>query len=184
MQEPLNGINVPALQDTLAAVSREPALGSVGFGVHTRWLGQTRSVATVSNYTLGGKLHPRYFEILADEPPELLGGNSAPNPQELLLAALNACLTVGLVANAAARGIRIDKLEIHASGELDLRGFLGLDESIKPGYEEVQYTVLIKSNAPAQELQDLHDHVMKTSPNFSNFASSMRVVPRLVVESV
>lgn len=184
MQEPLNGINVPALQDTLAAVRRDPAVGRVRFGVHTRWQGQTRSTATVSEYTLGGTAHPRNFEIAADEPPELLGSNTAPNPQELLLAALNACLTVGLVANAAARGIRIDKLEIRASGALDLRGFLGLDEHIKPGYEEVHYTVLIKTNAPAEEVLALHEHVMKTSPNFSNFASSMRVVPHLVVEAI
>lgn len=184
MQEPLNGINVPALQDTLAAVRRDPAVGLVRFGVHTRWQGQTRSVASVSEYTLGGTAHPRIFEIAADEPPELLGTNTAPNPQELLLAALNACLTVGLVANAAARGIRIDQLEIRASGALDLRGFLGLDDNIKPGYEEVQYAVHIKTNAPAEEVQALHEHVMKTSPNFSNFASSMRVVPHLVVEAM
>jgi uncharacterized OsmC-like protein len=183
MQESLNGIDVPALQDTLAAVRRDPAAGLVHFGVQTRWLGQTRSIATVSDYTLGGTRHPRQFEITADEPPELLGTNTAPNPQELLLAALNACLTVGLVANAAARGIRIEMLEIIASGALDLRGFLGLDESIKPGYEEVRYTVRIKTNAPVEQVLALHEHVMKTSPNFSNFASSMRVVPQLEVES-
>ncbi len=182
MQETLNGISVPTLQDTLAAVQADPAVGHVRFGVHTRWQGQTRSVATASEYTLGGRAYPRHFEIEADEPPELLGTNTAPNPQELLLAALNACLAVGLVANAAARGIRIDKLEIRASGALDLRGFLGLDNSVKPGYEEVRYTVLIQTPAPADQVQALHEHVMKTSPNFSNLAASMRVVPQLVVE--
>lgn len=39
-------------------------------------------------------------------------------------------------------------------------------------------------NVPAEEVLSLHEHVMKTSPNFSNFASSMRVVPDLVVEAV
>ena len=183
MQQALNGIDVPALQATLNAVRRDPAAGRVGFGVHTRWLGQTRSLSTVTHYTLGATQHARHFEIAADEPPELLGANSAPNPQELLLAALNACLTVGLVANAAARGIRIDSLDIHASGELDLRGFLGLGDRIKPGYEELQYAVHIKTNAPAEQVKALHEHVMATSPNFSNLASAMRVVPKLVVEA-
>ena len=175
---------MPALHEPLGAVRRAPELGRVRFGVHTRWLGQTRSLSTVNDCTLGGTLHPRHFEIAADEPPELLGGNTAPNPQQLLLAALDACLTVGVVANAAARGIRIDGLEIRATGELDLRGFLGLDDSVKPGYEEVQYTVLIKTNAPAHAVLALHEHVMKTSPNFSNFAAAMRVVPQVVVEQV
>lgn len=184
MQSPLNGIDVPALLATLDAVERDPSCGRVGFTVHTRWLGQTRSLSSVDHYALGQTVHARQFEIAADEPPELLGANTAPNPQELLLAALNACLTVGLVANAAARGIRIERLEIHAQGELDLRGFLGLDSSIKPGYEELHYTVHIKSNASADQIQSLHEHVMATSPNFSNLASAMRVVPRLELESL
>ena len=46
------------------------------------------------------------------------------------------------------------------------------------------YTVLIKTNAPTEEVLALHEHVMKTSPNFSNLASSMRVVPQLVVQAV
>lgn len=183
MQASLNGIDVPALLATLDAVRGAPETGMVRFGVNSRWAGQTRSVATASEYTLGGNVHKRHFEIVADEPAELLGTNTAPNPQELLLAALNACLMVGLVANAAARGIRIEKLEINATGELDLRGFLGLDESVKPGYETVNYTVVLKTDAPADAVQALHEHVMKTSPNFSNLASSMNVVPKLVVEA-
>lgn len=184
MTKTLNGIDVPALLETLDAVRADPAGGAVRFGVSSRWQGQTRSVATASEYTLGGTVHKRHFEISADEPNELLGQNTAPNPQELLLAALNACLTVGLVANAAARGIRIDELEIRSSGALDLRGFLGLDERIKPGYEEVRYTVRLKTNAPAAQVQALHDHVMKTSPNYSNFATPIRLVSNLVVEGV
>lgn len=184
MTHALNDIDVPALTRTVDAIRQDPALAQVGFAVTTRWQGQTRSMSTASAYTLGGTVHERHFEIAADEPPELLGSNTAPNPQELLLAALNACLTVGLVANAAAMGIRIDRLEVRAQGALDLRGFLGLDPKVKPGYEEVHYTVMLQTHAPAEQVQALHDHVMKTSPNFSNFASSIRVVPHLVVESV
>ena len=38
---------------------------------------------------------------------ELLGQNSAPNPQELLMTALNACITVGYVAGAAVKGVTL-----------------------------------------------------------------------------
>lgn len=183
MTNQLNGIDVDALHGFIAGVRQEPSRGMVQFNVHTRWQGQTRTVATATEYGLGGERHRRHFEIAADEPAQLLGLNSAPNPQEVLMAALNACMSVGYVANAAAMGIKIDSLEIKTEGELDLRGFLGLDPSVKAGYEEIRYTVFIKTNAPHEEVEKLHAHVMRTSPNFSNFATPISMVPTLVVQN-
>lgn len=182
MTQSLNGIDVPALQGFAETVKKDPARGIVKFNVHTRWQGQTRTSATATEYSLGGKSHRRHFEIAADEPGELLGLNSAPNPQEVLMAALNACMSVGYVANAAAMGIEVEKLEIRTEGQLDLRGFLGIDPSVKPGYEEVRYTVTIKTKSPKLKVEELHQLVMKTSPNFSNFATPVRMVPTLIVE--
>lgn len=183
MTRPLNGIDVPALLDTIESVRRDPAQGVVRFSVASRWDGQTRSVGQVSHYELGGKRHERSFAIAADEPQELLGSNRSANPQELLLAALNACLTVGLVANAAAMGIRIDALEVSSEGQLDLRGFLGINPAVGAGYDEVHYHVRLKSDAPADKIRVLHEHVMRTSPNFANFARGIRVVPHLHVNA-
>jgi hypothetical protein len=80
-------------------------------------------------------------------------------------------------------GIKLEKLEIETEGQLDLRGFLGLDSTVKPGYEEVHYTVLVKSSAPLDKLEELHQWIMKTSPNFSNFATSIRMIPNPVVDN-
>ena len=181
--ENLNGIDVSALKAFAEGVKAHPDQGTVAFKVATEWKGRTKTVATVSHYLLGGKKFARHFEIHADEPTKLLGGDTAPNPQELLLAALNACMSVGYAANAAAMGITLQALEIESEGELDLRGFLGLDPAVKPGYEEVRYTVRIKSSAPREQLEELHRRVMKTSPNFSNFATAIRMIPNLVVTS-
>ncbi|SAL77613.1 OsmC family protein [Caballeronia arvi] len=178
----MNGIDVDALGAFANDVKQRAETGTAGFKVTTKWANQTKTSATVSSYQLGGKTIERSFDIAADEPVELLGTNSAPNPQELLLAALNACMSVGYAANAAVMGIKLEKLEIESFGQLDLRGFLGLDASVKPGYKEVSYTVRIKSNAPREKLEELHAIVMKTSPNYSNFATAIRMVPRLVVE--
>lgn len=183
MSDNLNGIDVAGLHAFVGAVKEDPKKGIVLFNVKTNWEGQTRTVATASEYTLGGQKHQRHFEIAADEPGELLGKNSAPNPQEVLMAALNACMSVGYIANAAAMGIKVEKLEIQTEGQLDLRGFLGIDESVKPGYEEVRYTVTLRTSAPKEQVEELHRLVMKTSPNFSNFASAIRMVPTLVVEA-
>ena len=110
-----------------------PKKAKVGFDVTTRWNGQTRSETIVDGYTMGGERIARSHKIVADEPCELLGGDSAPNPQELLMAAFNACITVGYVAGASVKGITLDSLEIRTRGELDLRGFLGLSDAGRSG---------------------------------------------------
>src|SRR6516225_8476568 len=118
----MNGINTTALADFAAAVTADPKAGEARFAVSTHWQGGSRSRAHVSSYHLGGQEHPRQFVIDADEPPGLLGDDTAPNPQELLLAGLNACMTAGIVATTAARGIALTSLRIRTSGQLDLRG--------------------------------------------------------------
>jgi uncharacterized OsmC-like protein len=181
--ENMNGIDVPALKAFVDRVKTDPDQRTATFKVKTEWKGQTKTITSISDYTLGDKKYSRDFQIHADEPNELLGGNTAPNPQELLMTALNACLSVGYAASAAAMGIQLEKLEIETEGQLDLRGFLGLDSTVKPGYEEIHYTVVVKSSASLEKLEELHQLIMKTSPNFSNFATSIRMIPNLVVDN-
>lgn len=130
----VNGIDLKALDETVDAINNDAGCANVQFRVKTDWLGQTRSESTVEGYRIGGQEVPRTFKIVADEPHELLGTNSAPNPQELLMSAVNACMMVGYIAQAAVRGINLDSCTIETQGELDLRGFLGLDEKVPNGY--------------------------------------------------
>jgi uncharacterized OsmC-like protein len=137
----------------------------------------------VDSYKIGGKEIQRRFAINADEPLELLGENTSPNPQELLMAALNACITVGYVAGAAVNGITLSKLEIETTGQLDLRGFLGIDPNVKPGYESLQCVVRIAGNGTPEQFRQIHENVMKTSPNYFNISRPVRVDAKLQVES-
>ncbi|KAH8882100.1 OsmC family protein [Thozetella sp. PMI_491] len=133
------------------------------FKIATKWTGKVKTTSHVAGHSIFGGHHTRDFDILSDEPIELLGDNSAPNPEDLLIAGLNSCMIVGYAVGAAAMGIKLDKLEIVSEGDLDLRGFTGLDPSVNAGYEEIEYT---------------------TSPNFSNLATPVKMVPKLVVEPI
>ena len=124
----------------------------------------------------------RRFSIDIDEPNELGGSNRFANPQEHLLAALNACMTVGYVAQCAVRGITLESLEIETDGEIDLRGFLGIDPAVPPGYETLSYTVRIKGSGTKEEFAEIHEAVMATSPNFYNVSRPVTLKPSLVVE--
>jgi hypothetical protein len=63
------------------------------------------------------------------------------------------------------------------------RGFLELAPAIKPGYEAVLYTVRMRSSAPREKLEELHRWIMKTSPNHSNFATAIRMIPNLIIDN-
>ena len=171
----VNGIDLAAISETSEAIQEDPARAQATFEVTTRWAGQTRSESVVEAFMLGGERIERQHRILADEPCELLGTDSAPNPQELLMAAFNACIMVGYVANAALRGIRLDSVEIRTRGTLDLRGFLGLSEQVPPGYESIDYDVFIKGDASSADFLEIHQAVMKTSPNYFNMSRPIRM---------
>ncbi len=170
----VNGLDVAAI-NRAGSASEDQGSSRVGFRVKTDWQGQTRSETTIDSCTVRGKEVPRSFTIVADEPHEFLGTNAAPNPQELLMAAFNACITVGYVAGAATQGIKLDKLEIRTSGTLDLRGFLGLSDQVAPGYENIDYEVTIAGDGTPEQFAAIHQAVMKTSPNYYNLGRPIRL---------
>lgn len=178
----VNGINVDDLFALVEGVRRDASKGKTNWRVTTTWQGQARSRAHVQGFRIGGEQVPRPFSIDIDEPCELGGSNRFANPQEHLIAALNACMTVGYVAQCAVRGITLESLEIETDGEIDLRGFLGIDPAVPPGYEKLSYIVRIKGSGTKEEFTEIHEAVMATSPNFYNVSQPVALKPMLVVE--
>src|SRR5215472_5647226 len=70
-------------------------------------------------------------KFTVDEPEALGGGNVAANPAEYALAALGSCQAITYQVWAAQLGIKLDKVEIGIDGDIDLRGFLGIDDHIR-----------------------------------------------------
>ena len=97
------------------------------------------------------------------------------------MAAVNACMTVGYVAGASLHGITLESLEIATRGTLDLRGFLGLDDTVPPGYEAIEYDVRIKGNGTPEQFEEIHQTVMKTSPNYFNMSRPIKMNGTLTV---
>jgi uncharacterized OsmC-like protein len=178
----VNGINVNDVFALIEDVRRDSAKGKTNWRVTTVWQGQARSRSQVDGFEIGEKRVPRRFTVDIDEPCELGGSNRFANPQEHLMAALNACNMVGYVAQCALRGITLESLQIETSGEIDLRGFLGIDPAVPPGYEHIDYVVRIKGSGTAEEFAEIHAAVMATSPNFYNLSRPVGLKPTLVVE--
>ena len=173
--ERVNGLDLKALGEVVEGIEKDAKQAIVGFDVTTRWAGQTRSETVVEGFTMGGERIARTHKIVVDEPCQLLGQDSAANPQELLMAAFNACIMVGYVAGASLKAIKLESVEIRTRGELDLRGFLGISDAVPPGYEEIFYEVRIKGDGSPEQFEEIHQTVMKTSPNYFNINRPIRV---------
>lgn len=98
-------------------VARDPSRGVLCIDVASRWTGGLRSS---TRWKRGGTV------LTTGGPAALDGDADAPNPQELLFAAINASLILGLSAHAAARGIVLDDIAVSTRGSIDLRAFLGI----------------------------------------------------------
>ncbi len=108
---------------------------------------------------------------IVDEPPGLLGDDTAPNPSEASLAALGSCLAVGIHANAVARNITVYKLEIELEADINITAVWGTgDTSPKPvGFDAVRVKVDLQADAPQAELDALIAHAKVWSPVANTF---------------
>jgi uncharacterized OsmC-like protein len=99
------------------------------------------------------------FQVEADEPPILGGEGKAPNPVEYYLASLLSCQIVTWRFYAEKLGIAVDEITAHAEGDLDVRGFFGLDDSVRSGFQEVRVVVKVSGPEALERYRELQDVV-------------------------
>ncbi len=165
-KEKTNGVDVEKLFETVEQIKKTPDLAVFKFRLNNKWLDCGHNRSTVQNFYGAGEeqtARRKPFVLEADEPPVLLGTDKAANPTEHLLHALAACVTTSLVYHAAAKGIRIEEVESRVEGDIDLRGFLGLDENVPRGYKQIRMRLKVKADVPDEQLEEL----VKLGPTFS-----------------
>ena len=96
----------------------------------------------------------RSFLVRNDEPADLGGSDTGPNPVEAVLAALGSCQAIVYRAYANALGLKVDRVEVETRGHLDIRGFLG-DATVPAGFERVTFTTRVVSSEPAEKIEAL-----------------------------
>ncbi|MDQ4116345.1 MAG: OsmC family protein [Actinomycetota bacterium] len=97
--------------------------------------------------------------VLVDEPPALGGENAAPNPVELALVSLLSCQVVTYRFWAAKLGIPLDDVHVDVEGDLDVRGFFGLDDDVRPGFGDVRLVVDLRGPASDEDYRRLREAV-------------------------
>jgi uncharacterized OsmC-like protein len=177
----VNGVSVDDLSSTMDTLKEKPELAKFQFRAKNKWINGGHNRTNIKGFYGAGKedtTRTRPYVFDADEPSVLLGGDQGANPVEYVLTALSACLTTSLVYHAAERGIKIDEVESHLEGDLDIRGFLGLSDHVRKGYENIKVTFKVKANAPEEELEEL----CKYSPVFDIVSNPVPVDIRVEKE--
>lgn len=149
----VNGVDVTLVDGLVQAYRRDPATGPTPFSARVDWLAGYRTRAVAGDHA----------PLPGDEPTELGGSGTAPAPEELLLAAVGQCLTVGIVGAAAARGLRINALSVTAEGVVDLAAAYGVGDD-HPGFRSVTLSVHLDADADRDELARLIQSALARAP--------------------
>lgn len=150
-----NGVDTGALFGALDAVKATPAAAKFQFRARNEWVNGTNSRSTIFDFFGLGEeqTHTEPHTYDADHPKQLVGTDVGPSPVEFLLHALAACVTAGIGNIAAARGIELARVTSEVTGDIDLVGLLGIDTSVRNGYQNIEMTVEIEGDASADELE-------------------------------
>lgn len=125
----------------------------------------------------------RDFKIILDEPEDLGGTDTGMNPVEALLSALGSCQVIVAKAFAKARGIDLQDFWVELEGDLDTDGFLKGKADVRPGFKEIRFTMHIRSNSPAEKVEEFQRFIESRCPVGDTLTHGTRVLPsRIVIE--
>jgi uncharacterized OsmC-like protein len=153
-----NGVDTEKLFGTLDLIKAQPELASFQFRATNRWIDGAHNRSTIRDFYAAGDedtSRGEAFVIDAGEPAILLGTDTGANPAEYLLHALAACLTTSIVYVAAARKVELTSVESTLTGDMDVRGALGVDDEPRNGFERIGVSFHVTGNAPAEKLREV-----------------------------
>ena len=165
----LNDVDIAQVASLAEKIQQEPHVADSKWSAEVKWKGGFCSEATIRDFAPSA----------SDEPEQLGGTNTGPNPVEQVLGALGNCLAVGYAANATAAGIAIRDMTVRVDGDLDLHTFLGLKDG-NAGFSAIKVNVDIDSDATPEALQEFHEKVIGTSPVGHTLSRAVPLDIRLV----
>lgn len=164
----MNGVDKEALFGALDAVKAQPEAAKFQFRARNEWISGNHSRTTIHDFFGLGEeqTHREAHTFEADHPEQLVSTDKAPTPAEQLLHALAACITAGIGNIAAARGIELTRVESVVTGDIDIVGLLGIDTSVRNGYQGIKVDLTIEGDAGADELRGVVERSVARSAVF------------------
>lgn len=106
-----------------------------------------------------------------DEPTELGGTDTGPNPMEFVAAALNGCKGVMVPLIAKEMDFSFTGIEFETTGIIDIRGLMG-EEGVTPHFQKIRFTVTIQTTESDERLELLKKEVERRCPVYNLFVDA------------
>jgi uncharacterized OsmC-like protein len=180
-----NGVDTERMFATLDLVRAQPTLARFQFRATNRWIDGAHNRTTIKGfYAAGGEDTTRSeeFQIDAGEPAILLGADTGANPAEHLLHALAACLTTSIVYVAAARKVELTSVESSLTGDMDVRGALGVDDEPRNGFERIGVSFRVTGDAPEEKLREIVQRAQERSAVYDMVTNGVPVAVDVTTE--
>lgn len=175
--------DLAAIEATVAAVTAERELGHVRFTMNSTSTGDVTARTQTGALVQGGvkdETREGKFTLTSDEPLPLLGTDTAVSPSEYILQGLASCYMVTLASLAASKNIALDEIRLTLGFDIDLSGFLGIDDTVRKGAQQITVDVEIDSaGTPREELEGLVKALESASPIRDTVANPVPVTTRL-----
>lgn len=178
MSTELNGWNMEAMSEAIESVKQQPEAGQLTWRSRVMWDGGFGLDVRTQGIEQLGEVIERHFTMRGDHPTELLGNNTGPTAVETLLAALGACMAGTFAAQATAREIEIQNLEVNIEATIDLNGFFGL-KPINPGLSVVKLEFEVESDADETTLDEILTAAKSLSPVHDSLTRPVEVSTKL-----
>lgn len=114
----------------------------------------------------------RHFRLVVDEPEELGGQDSAPNPVEYLLAAYAGCINVVIHMVAKELQVTVSNIKINIDGDINPDRLFGLSTNDRAGYESLNVDIDLDSDASPELIDKLFEQVKYRCPVNDNLSNS------------
>lgn len=111
--------------------------------------------------------------------PKYGGTGAGPTPGTLGRAALGSCMATGYVMWASRLGIPIHGLTVEIEADYDVRGELGVGDSISPAYSEIRCVVTVETDAPERHVCEM----LRIADEHSSYVEMFRQPVRVVRET-
>ena len=174
-----NGVDTEKMFATLDLIKAQPDLAKFQFRVTNRWIDGSHNRSTIKGFYAAGAedtSRTEAFEVDAGEPALLLGTDQGANPGEYLLHALAACLTTSIVYVAAARKVELTSVESTLTGDMDVRGALGVDEKPRNGFERIRASFRVTGHASEEKLREVVERARNRSAVYDMVTNGVHVV--------
>jgi uncharacterized OsmC-like protein len=124
-----NGVDTEKMLATLDLIKAQPELARFQFRATNRWIDGAHNRSAIKGF-------------------HAAGGEDTTH-------ALAACLTTSIVYVAAARKVPLSSVESTLTGDMDVRGALGVDDEPRNGFERIAVSFRVTGDARAEKLREV-----------------------------